>query len=118
MGKSTKNKRKQLENYKLTYSDMGPSISTGTPLTQEEAEKEALAISICERYSLMEEARPVIETMTYSDKYKKILDEFCFDKMKLDVMSKEEEEAIIKIKGEALIERGSWCICDSNPTGG
>ncbi|GKG27183.1 hypothetical protein Tco_0402886, partial [Tanacetum coccineum] len=53
---------------------MGPSMSTGKPLTREEAEREALAISICERYSLLEEERHVIETMAYSDKYKKILD--------------------------------------------
>ncbi|GJY93668.1 putative reverse transcriptase domain-containing protein, partial [Tanacetum coccineum] len=39
------------------------------------------------------------------DKYKKILDGICLDKMKLDGMDKEEEEAIIKIKGEALIEK-------------
>ncbi|GKG45811.1 reverse transcriptase domain-containing protein, partial [Tanacetum coccineum] len=78
---------------------------TGKPLTQEEAEREALAISICERYSLLEEERPVIETMAYSDKYKKILDEICVDKRKLDVMNKEDEEAIIRIKGEALIEK-------------
>ncbi|GKC50666.1 hypothetical protein Tco_1073411, partial [Tanacetum coccineum] len=98
MGKSSRNKRKQLENYKLTYYDIGPSMSTGTPLTQEEAEREALAISICERYSILEEERHVIETMAYSDKYKKILDEICLDKMKLDGMNKEEEEAIIKSK--------------------
>ncbi|GJT83911.1 ribonuclease H-like domain-containing protein [Tanacetum coccineum] len=75
------------------------------PDIEGEAEKEALAISICERYSLLEEERPVIETMAYSDKYKKILDEICLDKMKLDGMNKEEEEAIIRIKGEALIEK-------------
>ncbi|GKA30762.1 hypothetical protein Tco_0717067 [Tanacetum coccineum] len=70
-------KRKQLENYKLTYSDMGPSMSTRIPFTREEAEREALAISICERYSLLEEERPVIKTIAYSDKYKKILDGIC-----------------------------------------
>nr|GEW20132.1 hypothetical protein [Tanacetum cinerariifolium] len=105
MGKISRNKRKQLENYKLTYSDMGPLMSTGTPLTQEKAEREALAISIYERYSLLEDERPVIETMAYSDKYNKILDEICLDKMKLDGMRKKEEDAIIKIKGEAFIEK-------------
>ncbi|GJS09136.1 gag protease polyprotein [Tanacetum coccineum] len=82
MGKSSRNKMKQLENYKLTYSDMGPSMSTGKPLTQD-------------------------------NKYKKILDEICLDKMKLYGMNKKEEEAIIKIKGEALIEKedpGSFVI--------
>ncbi|GJT59807.1 ribonuclease H-like domain-containing protein [Tanacetum coccineum] len=51
------------------------------------------------------EERPVIETMANSDKYKKILDEICVDKRKLDGINKEEEEAIIIIKGETLIEK-------------
>ncbi|GJZ32759.1 hypothetical protein Tco_0578195 [Tanacetum coccineum] len=101
MKKSTRSKRKQLENYKLTYFDMGTSTSTGKPLTQEQDEREVLDISISERYSLLEEERPVIKTTAYSDKYKKILDGICLDKMKLYEMNKEEEEAIIKIKGEA-----------------
>nr|GEW15043.1 hypothetical protein [Tanacetum cinerariifolium] len=69
-----------------------------------EDEREVLAISIYVRYSLLKEERPVIETMAYSDKYKKILDEICLDKMKLDRMNKEGEESIIKIKGGALIK--------------
>ncbi|GJV78779.1 hypothetical protein Tco_1514649 [Tanacetum coccineum] len=106
MGKRSRKKRKQLEKYQLIYSDMGPSMSIGKPLTHEEAEREALAISIYERYSLLEEERPVIETMAYSDKYKEILDGIFIDKMKLDgEMKKEEEDAIIKIKGEALKEK-------------
>ncbi|GJU32252.1 hypothetical protein Tco_1175841 [Tanacetum coccineum] len=83
MGMSSRDKRKQLEKFQLIYSDMGPSL-----------------------YSLLEEERPVIETMAYSDKYKKILDGICIDKMKLDgEMKKDKEEAIIKIKGEALKEK-------------
>ncbi|GKC58162.1 reverse transcriptase domain-containing protein, partial [Tanacetum coccineum] len=105
MGKSSRNKRKKLEKYQLIYSDIGPLMSTGTPLSQDEAKREAMAISIYERYSIQEEERPVIKTMAYSDKYKKILDEICVDKRKLDGMNKEEEEAIIRIKGEALIEK-------------
>ncbi|GJW62951.1 hypothetical protein Tco_0886003 [Tanacetum coccineum] len=46
MGKSSRNKRKQLEKFQLIYSDMGPSLSTRKPLTQEEEEREALAIDI------------------------------------------------------------------------
>nr|GEV34141.1 hypothetical protein [Tanacetum cinerariifolium] len=65
MGKSNRNKRKQLEKYQLIYYDMGPSI----------------------------------------DKYKKIPDEICLDKMNPDGINKEEEESIIKIKGETLIEK-------------
>ncbi|GKE18272.1 reverse transcriptase domain-containing protein [Tanacetum coccineum] len=106
IGKNSRNKRKQLEKYQLIYSDIGPSLSTGKPLTQEEAKREALAVNVCIRYSLLEEERPVIKTMAYSNKYKKILDGICLDKMKLDgEMKKEEEEAIIKIKGEELIEK-------------
>nr|GEY16347.1 hypothetical protein [Tanacetum cinerariifolium] len=85
---------------------MGPSLSTGKPLTRNEAEKEALDIDIYKRYSLVEEEILVIETMAYSDKYKKILDGIFLDKMKLDgEMKKEEEQAITKVEGEALIEK-------------
>nr|GFD43269.1 hypothetical protein [Tanacetum cinerariifolium] len=101
-----RNKRKQLDKYQLVYSNMGASLSTGKLLTQEEAKREALTIDIYRRYSLLEEERLVIETMAYSDKYKKILDGICLDKMKLDgEIKKEEKEAITRIKGEALIEK-------------
>nr|GEZ47249.1 hypothetical protein [Tanacetum cinerariifolium] len=76
------------------------------PSTYKEAEREALAIDICKRHSLLEKEIPVIKTMVYSDKYKKILDGICIDKMKLNgEMKKEEEEVITRIKGEALIEK-------------
>nr|GFA89224.1 hypothetical protein [Tanacetum cinerariifolium] len=106
MRKNSRNKKKQLEKYQMMYYDIGPSLSTRKPLTYEEATREALAIDICRRFSIMEEERPVIGTLTYTDKCKKILDEICIDKMKLDgEMKKEEEEAIIKVKGKALIEK-------------
>ncbi|GJR49908.1 hypothetical protein Tco_1400429 [Tanacetum coccineum] len=73
-----------------------------------EAAREALAIDIYKRFSIREEERPVIETIAYCDKYKKILDGICIDKMKLDgEMKKEEEEAIIKINLNALADTGS-----------
>ncbi|GJR78160.1 hypothetical protein Tco_0148945 [Tanacetum coccineum] len=103
MRKSKRNKKRALENFKLYYSDVGPSLSNEKPLTQEEAAREALAIDICKRFSILEEERPVIETMAYSDKYKKILDGIVMDKIKLDgEIKKEEEEAIKHVKGEAL----------------
>ncbi|GJR51195.1 hypothetical protein Tco_1401716 [Tanacetum coccineum] len=72
----------------------------------EEPAREALAIDTCKRFSILEEERPVIETMTYSDMYKKILDEIVMDKFKLDgEIKKEEEEAIKQVKGDALIEK-------------
>ncbi|GJX49109.1 hypothetical protein Tco_0275954 [Tanacetum coccineum] len=44
--------------------------------------------------------------MAYNDKYKKVLDEIWKDKVELDGMIvKEEEEAINKVKGEALKEK-------------
>nr|GEU85709.1 hypothetical protein [Tanacetum cinerariifolium] len=94
---------KAVGNFQLYYYDMGPSLSNGKPLTHEEAAREALAIDICKRFSILEEERPVIETMAYSDKYKKILDGIVMDKLKLDgEIKKEEEEAIKQVKGEAL----------------
>ncbi|GJS21736.1 hypothetical protein Tco_0450368 [Tanacetum coccineum] len=64
-----------------------------------EASQEALAIDICKIFSLLKEERPVIETMAYNDKYKKILDGIIMDKFKLDVeIKKEEEEAIKQVK--------------------
>ncbi|GJS83606.1 hypothetical protein Tco_0750147 [Tanacetum coccineum] len=75
-------------------------------LTQEEAAKEELAIRISQRYALLEEERLVIKTMAYNDKYKKILDEIWKDKVELDGKTmKEDEEAVKRIKGEALKEK-------------
>ncbi|GJX80437.1 hypothetical protein Tco_0328586 [Tanacetum coccineum] len=51
-----------------------PYSSARGHLTQEEVAKEALAIRITQKFSLLVEERTVIETMAYHDKYKKILD--------------------------------------------
>ncbi|GKC70404.1 hypothetical protein Tco_1116287, partial [Tanacetum coccineum] len=93
-----------MENLNLFYPDIGPSSSTGRQ-TQKEAVKEALALRISQRFALLEEVRPVLETMAYNDIYKKVLDEIWKEKVELDGMITEEEEnAIIKVKGEALKE--------------
>ncbi|GJT98130.1 hypothetical protein Tco_1093648 [Tanacetum coccineum] len=85
---------------------MEPGVILGRHLTQEEAAKEALALRISQRFALLEEVRPVPETMAYNDKYKKVLDEIWKDKVELDGMiAEEEEEAINKVKGEALKEK-------------
>ncbi|GJX61621.1 hypothetical protein Tco_0294521 [Tanacetum coccineum] len=106
MGKSSCNKKRAMENLNLFYPDIGPSSSTGRHLTQEEAVKEALALRISQKFALLEEVRPVLETMAYNDKYNKVLDEIWKDKVELDGMiMKEEEEAINKVKGEALKEK-------------
>ncbi|GKC75247.1 gag protease polyprotein [Tanacetum coccineum] len=67
-----------MENFNLFYQDVGPSASAGRHLTQEEAAKEELAIRISQRYALLEEERPTV---------------------------KEDEEAVKRIKGEALKEK-------------
>ncbi|GKB42312.1 gag protease polyprotein [Tanacetum coccineum] len=85
---------------------VGPSASAGRHLTQEEAAKEELAIRISQRYALLEEERLLIKTMAYNDKYKMILDEIWKDKVELDGKTmKEDEEAVKRIKGEALKEK-------------
>nr|GEU67118.1 hypothetical protein [Tanacetum cinerariifolium] len=75
-------------------------------LTQEKAKKEALAVRISQKFALLEEERPIIETTAYNDKYKKILDEIQRDKVELDGKTVEEEEdAVKRIRGEALKEK-------------
>ncbi|GJX61757.1 hypothetical protein Tco_0294657 [Tanacetum coccineum] len=103
MRKSSHNKKRAMENLNLFYQDIGTSLSAGGHLTQEEAKKEALAIKITQKFALLEEVRSVIEKIAYHDKYKKILDEIWKDKVELDgKIVKEEDEAIKRIKGEAL----------------
>ncbi|GKA95328.1 ribonuclease H-like domain-containing protein [Tanacetum coccineum] len=106
MGKSSRNKKQAMENLNFFYQDIGTSSSAGGHLTQEEAAKEALAIRMSRKFALLEEKRPIIETMAYHDKYKKILDKIWKDKVKLDgKIVKEEEEAVKRIKGVTLKEK-------------
>ncbi|GKD19886.1 hypothetical protein Tco_1209044 [Tanacetum coccineum] len=82
--KSNGNKNKSMENLSLFYQDIGTSSSAGGHLTQEKATKEALAIRISQKFSLLEEK----------------------DKLALDgKIVKEEEEAVKRIKGKALKEK-------------
>nr|GEZ17572.1 hypothetical protein [Tanacetum cinerariifolium] len=62
--------------------------------------KEALAIKMSQKFALLEEERPIIETMDYHDKYKKIVNEVWKDKLELDgkIVKEEEEEAVKRIK--------------------
>ncbi|GJT62340.1 hypothetical protein Tco_1005873 [Tanacetum coccineum] len=106
MGKSSRNKKRAMENLNFFYQDIGTSSSAGGHLTQEEATKEAIAIRMSQKFALLEEERPIIETMAYHDKYKKILDEVWKDKVELDgKIVKEDKEAVKRIKGEALKEK-------------
>nr|GFB26480.1 hypothetical protein [Tanacetum cinerariifolium] len=106
IGKSSRNKKRAMENINLFYHDIGISSTTERHLTQKEAAKEALALRISQKFILLEEVRQVLETMAYHDKYKKVLDEIWKDKVELDgIIVKEKEEAIKKVKGEALKEK-------------
>ncbi|GJY59297.1 hypothetical protein Tco_0459189 [Tanacetum coccineum] len=106
MGKGSRNKKKVLENIMYFNNGVGPSSSVEIPLTQEEAKKRALAHNISMRYAVLEEVRPVIETLAYHDKYKKLLDEIWVDKVKLDgVVEPEEERVMVKVKGQMLEEK-------------
>ncbi|GKC54908.1 putative reverse transcriptase, RNA-dependent DNA polymerase [Tanacetum coccineum] len=106
MGKSSRNKKWAMENLNFFYQDIGTSSSAGGHLTQEDAVKEALAIKMSQKFALLKEERPIIETMAYHDKYKKIFNEVWKEKVELDgKIIKEEEEAVKRIKGEALKEK-------------
>ncbi|GKE82926.1 hypothetical protein Tco_1552926, partial [Tanacetum coccineum] len=60
MGKSSRNKRRAIENLNFFYQDIGTSSSAGGHLTQEEAAKEAIAIRMSRKFALLEEERPII----------------------------------------------------------
>nr|GEU82392.1 hypothetical protein [Tanacetum cinerariifolium] len=105
MRKSSRNKKRAIENLNLFYPDIRTYSSTSRQLTQEEAPKKALALKISQRFALLEEVRLVLEKIAYNDKYKKVLDEIWKDKVELDGMiTEEEQKAIIKVKGETLKE--------------
>nr|GFB91549.1 hypothetical protein [Tanacetum cinerariifolium] len=105
--KSSRNKKKSMENLKLFYLDIGKSSSTRRHLIQVEAAKEALALRISQKFDLLEEVGPVLETMAYHDKYKKVLDEIWKDKVELDGMIMKEEELEGKVNENALADTGS-----------
>ncbi|GJT01104.1 hypothetical protein Tco_0822273 [Tanacetum coccineum] len=91
---SSGNKKRVMENLNFFHQDIGTSSLAGGHLTQEEASKEAITIRMRRKFALLEEERPILETMAYHDKYKKILDEVWKDKAELDgKIIKGEEEA-------------------------
>nr|GEX03148.1 hypothetical protein [Tanacetum cinerariifolium] len=99
MGKSSRNKKREMENLNFFYQVIGTSSSAGGHLTQEAAAKEAIAIIMSRKFALLPEERPIIETIAYHDKHKKILDEVWKDKVELDGnIVKEEEDAVKRIK--------------------
>nr|GEV64025.1 hypothetical protein [Tanacetum cinerariifolium] len=61
--KRNHNKKRTMKNLNLFYQDIGPSSSAGSHLTQETIEKEALAVRISKKFALLEEKRPIYETL-------------------------------------------------------
>nr|GEW36438.1 hypothetical protein [Tanacetum cinerariifolium] len=101
--KNSRNKKRAMENLNFFDQDVRTSSSARGHLTQEEAAKEAITIKMSRKFALLKEERPIIETIVYNDKYKKIIDEVWKDKVELDgKIVKEEEDAVKRIKGEAL----------------
>ncbi|GJX36497.1 hypothetical protein Tco_0248054 [Tanacetum coccineum] len=84
MRKSSKNKKKPCKNYKMKYDDEGPSLTINRALTREELLREELEKDLWEIIVILNEPRPIIETLKYGDRYKKILDTILLDKLKLD----------------------------------
>nr|GEU54065.1 hypothetical protein [Tanacetum cinerariifolium] len=80
MRKRNHYKKRAMENLNFFYQDIRPSLSTSRHLTQEEVVEEAFAIRISQKFALLEEVRPVIKTMTYHNKYKKVFGEASEDK--------------------------------------
>ncbi|GKC76561.1 putative reverse transcriptase domain-containing protein [Tanacetum coccineum] len=105
MRKSSHNKKRATKNLNFFYQDIGTSSSAGGHLTQEEAAKEAIEIRMSQKFDLLEEERPIIETIAYHDKHNKILDEVWKDKVELDgKIVKEEDE---KVNKNTLADTGS-----------
>ncbi|GKB59467.1 hypothetical protein Tco_0915653 [Tanacetum coccineum] len=99
IGKNLRNKKKPSKIYKMSYDGEGPSLTINHQRTQEELSRKEIEEDLYERIMLLYEKRPIIETLKYSDKHKKILDSVLLDKLKLDGEFETEEEMV----GEELI---------------
>ncbi|GJR35999.1 reverse transcriptase domain-containing protein [Tanacetum coccineum] len=83
-GSRLRNKRNPTKTYIMTYDGEGPSLTVNHHKTQEELPREELEAEIYKRILLLNERRPIIETLKYSDKHKKLLNSILLDKLKLD----------------------------------
>ncbi|GJV71603.1 hypothetical protein Tco_1491598 [Tanacetum coccineum] len=84
IGKSSKNKKKPSKNYKMKYDDKGHYLTVNRVLTRKELSREELEKDLWERIVILNEPRPIIETLKYGERYKKVLDTILLDKLKLD----------------------------------
>ncbi|GJY99320.1 hypothetical protein Tco_0516750 [Tanacetum coccineum] len=94
IGKGLRNNKKPTKTYKMTYDGEGPSLTVNHPKTQEELTKEELEGDLYKRVMLLNEKRPIIETLKYCDKHKMLLDCVLLNKLKLDGELELEEEIV------------------------
>ncbi|GKB83626.1 hypothetical protein Tco_0950521, partial [Tanacetum coccineum] len=98
-----------------------PSFTVKRPLTQEEVSREELENNIYERILILNEPRPIIETLKYSDQHKKLVDSVLLDKLKLDEKWKLKKKQLRKRLSEItrlLKKKRSWSICSTHSLGG
>ncbi|GKB49583.1 hypothetical protein Tco_0900336 [Tanacetum coccineum] len=112
MGKNLRNKKKPSKNYEMSYDREGHSLTINHPRTQEELTREEMEEDLYEMIMILNERRPIIKTLKYSDKHKKLLDSVLLDKLKLDGEFKLEDEMV----GEELI-RGYKAIREKEDLG-
>ncbi|GKC61069.1 hypothetical protein Tco_1088667, partial [Tanacetum coccineum] len=84
MGEGLRNKKKPTKTYEMTYDGEGPSLAINNPKTQEELTRDELEEDLYERIMLLNEKKPIIETLKYGDEYKILLDSVLLENLKLD----------------------------------
>nr|GEV31774.1 hypothetical protein [Tanacetum cinerariifolium] len=80
----------------MSYDDEGPSFTLNHPRTQKELTRKEMEEDLYERIMLLNERSPIIKTLKYSDKYKKLLDSVLLDKLKLDGEFELEDEMVVR----------------------
>ncbi|GJZ30582.1 reverse transcriptase domain-containing protein [Tanacetum coccineum] len=94
MGKNLRNKKKPSKTYKMSYDGEGPSLTINRLRTQKELTREEIEEDLYERIMILNERRPIIETLKYSDKHRTLLNGVLLDKLKLDGEFELEDEMV------------------------
>lgn len=71
MGKSKRVKNKPQPIYKMKYGDEGPSLTINRPITRDELTKEEMEVDVYDRIMLLNEKRPIIETLKHQTNTKR-----------------------------------------------
>nr|GEY77298.1 hypothetical protein [Tanacetum cinerariifolium] len=109
MGKNPRNKKKPSKTYKMCYDGEGPSLTINRPKTQKELTREEMEEDLYKRIMLLNERRPIIKSLRYSNKHKMLLYGVLLDKLELDREFELEDEMVGKelIRGyKAIKEKG------------